>query len=56
MAIIIKTPGPSDDFHSGWDDIIEDQIVTVKERKQMRVNGLLELSGLLVINGTVVLD
>lgn len=44
------------DHHAGWYDIISAQVVEILDRKQMRVQGPLTISGTLTINGILVLD
>lgn len=56
MAVIVKTPGPSEDLHSGWFDVVFGQIVIIKTRKQSRINGILSLSGNLILLGMLVID
>ena len=57
MAIIVKTPGPSDDFHSGYSKIQSGQTVIVKQNKNMIVYQQIEIEdmGVLEINGEVII-
>ena len=52
----LQASATGEDHHSGWDNIISGQTVTVSSRKQMRVSGDLQNSGILINNGIVVVD
>jgi len=57
MALIVKTPGPSDDFHSGYSVILGGQTVIVKLNKNMSVYQQIEIvdTGVLEIIGEVII-
>jgi len=57
VAIIVKTPGPSDDFHSGYSLISSGQTTIVKANKNMIVYQQVEIedTGVLEIIGEVII-
>lgn len=44
----------SSDHHAGW-YLIDDEVV-IQNKKQSRISGILTLNGILVINGSQVID
>lgn len=57
MAVIVKTPGPADDFHSGYNLINSGQTTIVKANKNMIVYQQVEIedTGVLEIIGEVII-
>lgn len=56
QAAIEEARDTAPGYHAGWFNIVAGQLVTVLERRQSRISGVLTLAGTLSIVGIAVID